>query len=381
MGKKCILLIFLVLLCQAFLVLPARSVSEPPPAIVLGRYTLFSDNFWIVYNKTVQQLQNEGYGVSGNASWLAKANYTHLNYTFKTKIVSLSWPNLATQGIEGSHDLNMTAYRIMDDGSLGERLGSFLRTNQPIYVHPFLVEAEDPDLGVGFDPSSFTIGNSFQTRMLTYTVQRTEILAGTPWGQNNTYVLNGVFVNATLSIDWTTWCDAESGLFLKVKIDTKTSTYTSHEEQNLIETEVEADKFDVAINGKSYQVHIDTNSTLDGFVFDSNVNRMNFTVEGATGTSGTLNVTVPKGLVPAGYGFEVFVDDQATSYALTEDVSNYYVAVSYHHSMHAITISFVAFALWNQWWFWPAIGATIVVIMILAYFLLKRRTKKTPSSK
>jgi hypothetical protein len=363
------------------MVLPARSVSEPPSAIVLGRYNYFSDNYWIVYNRTVQQLQNEGYDVSGNASWLANANYTRLNNTFKTKIVSLSWPNLATQGVEGSHDLNVTAYRVLDDGSLGERLGSFLRTNQPIYVHSFLVDAEDPDLGVGFDPSEFTVGNSFQTRLLTYTVQRTEILTGTPWGQNSTYVLYGAFANATLSLDWTTWCDAESGLFLKVKIDTKTSTYTAHEEQNLIETGVEANKFDVAISGQSYQVHIDTNSTLDGFVFDPDTNRMNFTVEGATGTSGILNVTVPKSLVPVGCGFDVLVDGQAASYTMVEDASNYYLGVSYNHSTHTITIGFVATALWNQWWFWPTIGAIIVVIMIMAYFFLKRRTKETPNSK
>jgi hypothetical protein len=150
---------------------------------------------------------------------------------------------------------------------------------------------------------------------------------------------------------------------------------------NLIETGVEVDRFDVVKSSQSYQIHIDMNSSLNGFLFDPDANKINLTVEGVTGTSGILNVTVPKGLVPAGYGFEVLIDGQATSYTLTEDSSNYYVGVSYHHSIHMITIGFVVVALWNQWWFWPTIGATIIVMMILVYFFLKRRTKKTPNSK
>ena len=367
------MLVLLVLSWQVLLTLPVRSASGPPPAIVLGRYNTYRDNFWVVYNKTVQQLQDEGYAVSGNESWLASVNYTYLGYTFRSKIVSLSWPNLATQPVEESHDLNVTAYRILDDGSIGERLGSFLST-KPAYVRPIFVGAVDPDLGVGFNPSVFTIGNSFQSWLLTYTVQRTEVLTGTLWGQNSTYVLQGVFANATFSIDWTTWCDAESGLFLKVQVNTKHSTFTSYEEQNLIETGIEADKFDVSKNSQSYQVHVDTNSTISGFMFDPDGNRINLTIEGASGTSGVLNVTIPKALVPAGYGFEVLIDNQATSYTLTEDTNNYYVAVSYHHSTHTIIIGFVATALWDQWWFWLAIVAIIVVAVIAAYLLWKRQT-------
>lgn len=364
------------------MVLPARSISEPPSTIVLGRYNYFSDNYWIVQNKTVQQLRDEGYGASGDADLLVCANYTRLGYTFKSKIVQLSWPNLTLQITEGAHDVNLTTYRMMEDGSIGEKLETFLRMNVPPYVHPYPLEVKDPELGVGFNPEALTIGNTFVVvTALNFTVTRTEILTGTSWGQNNTYVSLGYSANATHSYDWTTWSDSASGLFLKLVVISRTPTFTSYEEMNLIETGVEVDRFDVVKSSQSYQIHIDTNSSLNGFLFDPDANKINLTVEGATGTSGILNVTVPKGLVPAGYGFEVYVDDQAKYYTLTEDTSNYYVEINYNHSTHTITISFVATVLWNQWWFWPTIGATIVVVMILAYFLLKRRTKKPPNSK
>jgi hypothetical protein len=269
---------------------------------------------------------------------------------------------------------------MMEDGSIGEKLETFLRMNVPTYLHPYPLEVKDPNLGVGFNPEALVIGNTFAATLLNFTVNRTEILTGTSWGQNNTYVSLGYSANATHSYDWTTWSDSASGLFLKLVVISRTPTLTSYEEMNLIETGVEVDRFDVVKSSQSYQIHIDTNSSLNGFLFDPDANKINLRVEGAADTSGILNVTVPKGLVPAGYGFEVLVDDQATSYTLTEDTNNYYVAVSYHHSTHTITISFVAVALWNQWWFWPTIGAAIVVVMILAYFFLKRRTKKTPNS-
>jgi len=377
MSKKCFLLVLLVLSWQVFLILPVRSVSEQPPAIVLGRYNLFSDNYWIVQNKTAQQLRNEGYGVSGDADLLVHVNYTRLDNTFKSKIVQLSWPNLTLQITEGAHNLNVTTYRIMDDGSIGEKLQTFLRTNVPPYVHPYPLELKDPDLGVGFDPAALTIGNTFAATALNITVNRTETLTGTPWGQNNTYVSLGYSFNGTHSYDWTWWSDSGSGLFLKLVVISRTPTFTSYEEQNLVETGVEADKFDVSKNSQSYQVHVDTNSTISGFMFDPDANRINLTVEGASDTSGVLNVTVPKGLAPAGYGFEVLVDGQATSYTATEDASNYYVGVNYHHSTHTITISFVAVALWNQWWFWPIIIAALAVVSVAAYSVWRRRTKKT----
>lgn len=382
MSRKLVLLISLILLSQAFLVLPARSNPEQfPPAAVVGRYVLYEDRYWIVNNKTVQQLRNEGFDLSGDADWLLQVNYTRLGYTAKSKIVGLSWPNATLHFIEGAHHLNVTAHRIMEDGSIGEKIGSFLKTNRPPYAHPSTFESEDPNFGIVFNPSAFTIGNTFSTGILTYTVNRTETLTGTLWGQNQTFVLNGYFANASHCYKWTAWCDAESGIELKQIVDSKTPMHTSYEEMKTVETGVECDKFDVVQNGQSYQVQVDTNSTLSNFEFDSNANKISLTVNGPTGTQGMCNITVPKNLMPTGHTLEVYIDGKKTDYHLTEDADNYYVCFEYLHSAHIVTINFVASVIWTQWWFWLVAGAGIIVLAgAVVYFLRKRKPSTIAAS-
>lgn len=360
--------------------LPVESISNQVPEVIeVGRYNLFEDEYWIVFNKTVQQVRNEGYDVPGEANWMVRVNYTRLDYTLRSKILKVSWPNVTLQLIEGAHDLNVTAHRIMEDGSIGEKVASFTNANRPPYVHPYLLEVKDPDLGVAINPSAFTIGNTFPTVLLTYTVNRTETIAGTPWGQNETYVMKAYFRNETHLFDWTVWCDARSGIILKQKVESETSMYTSHEETEIAETGIENNRFDVVQNSQPYQVLVNTNSTLSGFIFDSSVNKMNLTVDGPTGTSGVCNITVPKQLVPSGYGFEVFIDGQKTDYTVTDDANNYYLRISYQHSTHTIAIGFVSNPIWTQWWFWLSIIAATAIIAGAVLFL-KRKPKTPPPS-
>lgn len=364
------LLAALVVLCQFPFILPARpALNEPPPMAELGRYVYSRDTYWIVYNKTVQQLRNEGYDVSGEASWLLRVNYTRLDYTFTCKITRLSWPNVTIQIVEGPYDHNVTAHRIMDDGSIGEKLGSFLR-GMPLYPHPW--DSQDPHLGVGFNPSVLTVGNTFSSGILTYVVDRTEVLPGTPWGQNNTCVLYGNFANSTHSYRWTIWCDTHSGIYLKQVVWSETPMFRSYEEHNIIETGVQRDKFVVYQEGKTYEVKVDTNSTLSGFSFDSAAKKIFLSVEGTSDTLGACNLTIPKSMVPRGFDFEVQVDGKKTDYVLNEDADNYFISVMYLHSTHSVTVNFVSIPIWLQWWFW-LIVAVAAASAGAAYILLKRK--------
>jgi hypothetical protein len=287
----------------------------------------------------------------------------------------LSWPNATVLVKQGTYDLNLTAYKVLDDGTIGDRVGSFLRSDLPAVLAPLLTY-KDPVLGVGFDPSVFTIGNTFVVSTKTYTVDRTETLNDTLWGQNDTYVCVAHLTNATHSYSWTSWCDAASGLFLKNVAESKTPTSTSYEEQEMIETGVENDRFDVVQNSQSYQVFVHTNSTLDDFEFDSSVNTLSLAVNGPSGTSGMCNITIPNGLVPAGNGFEVYVDGQKANHTLAEDVNNCYVSVSYQHSAHTIKVDIVGGTLLTAWWIW---GTVIVIIALVAgavYLSRKRRHRR-----
>ncbi len=203
----------LILLSQPFLALPASSRPDGfPTAVVLGRYDLFRDTFWIVYNVTVGDLKNQGWDVSGDLNHVVQANYTYLNYSLKSKVVGVFWPDAAVQVTQGTYDLNMTAFKVLDNGAIGDRVWSFIRSNVSAVLHP-PSNFTDPNLGVAFDPSEFTVGNTFVTSTRTYTVNRTETVSGTPWGRNDTYVAVAQFTNATHSYSWASWCDATSASF------------------------------------------------------------------------------------------------------------------------------------------------------------------------
>jgi len=59
MSRKLLLLIFLVFLGQVLLVLPIKlSFGQSPSAATVGRYVVSEDKYWIIYNKTVQELKN-----------------------------------------------------------------------------------------------------------------------------------------------------------------------------------------------------------------------------------------------------------------------------------------------------------------------------------
>ena len=377
MSRKLVLFITLIFLSQIFLVLPIKSSPDQfPPAAVVGRYALYEDKYWFSENKSVQQLRDEGYDVPGDPDWPLQVNHTRLDFTLKCTILKLSWPNVTFQIIEGEHDRNVTAHKIMEDGSIGEKIASFIRVNQPYFPYMRTVESWDPQLGPMFNPSVFVIENTFSGKLLEYSVNRTKILTDTPWGQNETYVLYGYFANASHYIKNVAWCDAESGIILKQIWDQKTPMFISHEEQKIVETGI---KFEVVHEGEIYEIPIDTNSTIKEIAHDPAAKEIYLTVNGSKGTLGICNITIPKELMPADHNIQVYIDDQKTDHQLTEDADNYYVYVEYQHSTHTITIKFVTIAIWTQWWFWLIVTVGIIVLAGTVYFL-KRRKPSSPNA-
>jgi hypothetical protein len=364
-GIKVILVIVLTLFLIGTLNIVVR--AQLPPLATVGRYVLSEDNYWRTENMTLQQLRDQGYDVQGDPEWLLKVNYTRLDYTFACMIVKLSLSSITAKTIEGAYNLEVTTYRIMEDGSIGEKLASFMRANQPPRMGNRW-ESEGPNLGPLFDPSVFIVGNTFSDRLLEYSVERTEILTDTPWGQNQTYVLNGHFANTSHSFINTVWCDAESGIVLKEIWDTENPIFVSHEEQRIIET---GTKYEVVHEGEIYEIPIETNSTI--IEFDATAKKISITIDGPTGIVGTCKITIPKKIVPPDHSIEVRFDDQKTDYELTEDANNYYVYVEYQHSIHTLVVSFVEVAIWMQLGFWAIIIAGSAVLMGAIYFTRKRK--------
>jgi hypothetical protein len=85
---------------------------------------------------------------------------------------------------------------------------------------------------------------------------------------------------------------------------------------------------------------VDTNSTLTGFFFDSNSSRLSFTVSGDTGTTGYVNVNIPKSLVTDASTLAVYLDDAEVEYSLESQSESWLLGFNYHHSAHQVIVSF-----------------------------------------
>ena len=363
--KYLLVFIFLFVFSQLLVPLPVQSsLDQTPSAAVVGRYVLYEDKFWIFYNKTVGQLRAEGYDVQGDSNLMLEVHYTYLGYTFKCKILELSFPTVTLGNTEGKHVLKVIAYKN------GAEYTSFEREIQP-FSHTW--QSQNPDLGLMFNPAAFVIGYTFPTTLLEYRVDSTELL-NTPWGQNETYVLHGSFSNATHSFRNTVWCDAKSGIILKIVWDSETSTYVSREEMKTIETGVAGSNFEVTYGEDVSETQsVDSTSNVTVFVYDSTTNEISLTVSGSTGTSGEFTMPIPKELVPPEHTFEAYIDDQKTGYELSEDNDNYYIHVEYQHSAHTIRIGFVSVSpFWMQWWLWLVIG-TAILVSAGSFYLIRRK--------
>jgi len=238
------LFVFLVFANSLFMV-STRGLASPqvPSAAVLGRYAIYNDKYWMVVNKTIQQLSQEGYNIGGAPNKLLHVNYTRLNYTFKDKIIKLNWPNVTIEMTEGEYNLNVTVHAILEDGTIGDKVDSFLRANQPSRTGR-TYDTWDPSFGLGFNPSALWNGNKIAA-WLEYNVTGPEILHNTSWGQNQTFLLTGERTNNTHSFKNRIWCDAQTGIVLKQIWDMKMPNLVTHEEQTIIETGIEAVKQDV----------------------------------------------------------------------------------------------------------------------------------------
>lgn len=209
-----------------------------------GRYVIWECKHWFTVNRTVRALRDSGYVIAGDPDWLLNVNYTYLNFSLKSTTVDLSRPYVTTRNTEGGYDLNATANRIMEDGSIGERLLSTVRANQPARVTKTW-SCHDPGFGIGFNPTAFVMGNNFETASedeplrIRFVVNRTEVLSDTPWGQNSTYVLEGYAANETQTTSFTCWCDAESGLIIKQIDYSVTADYISYGDMLIAETGIE----------------------------------------------------------------------------------------------------------------------------------------------
>jgi len=94
--------------------------------------------------------------------------------------------------------------------------------------------------------------------------------------------------------------------------------------------------FTVALDEASFDVLVYSNSSLTAFDFSRSWNKLDFEVEGETGTSGYFDIAVPKGLTQG--TLMVLIDNAPVDYSLTENATHYFLYFTYGHSSHRVSI-------------------------------------------
>ena len=103
------------------------------------------------------------------------------------------------------------------------------------------------------------------------------------------------------------------------------------------------DVFVVEAEEKEFEVAIASTSSVSDFEFDQEAKKISFTVEGADGTEGVTQITIPKPLLSG--RMTVMIDDEivppeADSVVVTSDTDpEMTLELNYSHSVHAVEIT------------------------------------------
>ena len=125
---------------------------------------------------------------------------------------------------------------------------------------------------------------------------------------------------------------------------------------------------------------IDSNSTLSELSFDSATKQLTFTVNGSSGTTGYVDVYIPKTLINDVSNLKVLLDGNTLPYSSQSIGDSWLVSFTYHHSTHQVTMNLNAASSnvlnVNQVVEGVLIGAAISVVAIALVLVIVKKTKK-----
>jgi len=126
---------------------------------------------------------------------------------------------------------------------------------------------------------------------------------------------------------------------------------------------------------------VTSNSTLTQLSFDSNSSQLSFSVSGPSGSTGYVNLYIPKTLMADTSNLRVYLDNTQLNYTVESDDDSWLVLFSYSHSTHDVTVDLsgtpppVATPEGGVSLLIYAIPITAVVIALVVIVALKRRKK------
>lgn len=121
-----------------------------------------------------------------------------------------------------------------------------------------------------------------------------------------------------------------------------------------------------------------SNSTITSFFYNSTGNLLSFSTDGTSGTTGYVDITVPKSLAPDNVNLMVYLDGTPLTYSTVDQGNSWLVSFIYHQSSHEVTINLGAIlAAENATSPWIIIGGITPLIIAIAVFLIVRQRKKS----
>ena len=131
---------------------------------------------------------------------------------------------------------------------------------------------------------------------------------------------------------------------------------------------------------------ITSNSTISALSFDSNQSKLSFGVTGPNGTTGYVNLYIPKSLITDISSLKVYLDQNLLDNTYSDSGDSWVVLFNYNHSSHMVTVNLSsksATGADNTTGWFPvlelAVASVIIIIAVVASVMLRRRKKSTKS--
>ena len=125
---------------------------------------------------------------------------------------------------------------------------------------------------------------------------------------------------------------------------------------------------------------VESNSTVTDLFFNSTSSELSFTVNGTSGTSGYVKVSVAKNLLSSIQNLKVYLDGKSLDVTINSDENSWFLSFNYLHSTHHVTISLATNAasvsfIGLEFFVGLGVGIAIVLVGVFLLFYLKRRNR------
>jgi hypothetical protein len=184
------------------------------------------------------------------------------------------------------------------------------------------------------------------------------VTLGSSWTDLTTVITDG---NGGFTVDWT---PSATGTYLIRAIFTGNDAYPP------ASTTV---TFVLAPSEEQSIFSVTSNSTISAFLFDSVNKQLSFTVSGPSGTTGYVDISIPKSMISDISNLQVKLDNNQIAYTAQSQPNSWLVSFHYHHSTHTITIDFNSTTNSTPTSQYAIYAVAAVVVAVVAIALAKRK--------